>query len=108
SIPRFLFRVYTPRSDGFTDKTRVSLRDTTLKIPRSNKDIFATKTRVVTTRLIIDYIYSILFLIRYIFYRYYDIDDKSSLDDIYLLVVDTKALPVDTFIRDTDLISAFE
>ncbi|KAF2158286.1 hypothetical protein M409DRAFT_38381, partial [Zasmidium cellare ATCC 36951] len=124
---RFLFRVYTPRSDGFTDETRASSRDAALKIPGSNKDIFATKTRAVTARLIADHMWwardqgdarrrdnlvswssSMLFLIRYIFYRHYDMDDKSSLDDIHLLVVDTKALPADTFIRDTDLISAFE
>ncbi|KAF2158345.1 hypothetical protein M409DRAFT_33905, partial [Zasmidium cellare ATCC 36951] len=127
SIPRFLFRVYTPRSDGFTDETRASSRDAALRIPGSDKDVFATKTREATARLIADHLWwerdqgdtrrrdnlvswssSMLFLIRYMFYRHYDIADKSSLDDIHLLVVETKALPAHTFIRDTDLISAFE
>ena len=51
---------------------------------------------------------SMLFLIRYIFYRHYDSNDRSSLHDIHLLVIDTEKFPARTFIRGCDLISAFE
>ena len=49
-----------------------------------------------------------LFLIRYMFYRHYDSADGSPLGDIHLLVVDTEVFPPHTFIRDSDLIQAFE
>jgi hypothetical protein len=122
-IPRFLFRVYTPRSDGFTDNEEASSRDATSKEHESNEDIFATQTPEATAELIADHLWwtrkersdnlvswssSMLFLIRYIFYRHYDSNDRSSLHDIRLLVVDTEQLPGHTFIRDSDLISAFK
>ena len=122
-IPRFLFRVYTPRSDGFTDKEEASSRDATSEEHESNEDVFATQTPEATAQLIADHLWwtrkersdnlvswssSMLFLIRYIFYRHYDGNDRSSLHDIRLLVVDTEKLPAHTFIRDSDLISAFK
>ena len=49
-----------------------------------------------------------LFLIPYIFHRHRDGNDGSSLHDIRLLVIDTEKFSTRTFIRDTDLISAFK
>ena len=51
---------------------------------------------------------SMLCLIHYIFYRHYDKNAGSSLRDIRILVTDTENFPARTFIRDTDLISAFK
>lgn len=122
-IPCFLFRVYTPRSDGCTTETESSSRDATSEKYGSDEDIFATQTPEAAANLIADHLQwtkgdrsdnlvswssSMLFLIRYIFYRHYDSNDRSSLDDICLLVIDTKKFPARTFIRDSDLISAFE
>jgi len=122
-IPRFLFRVYTPRSDGFTDETTACSRDATAEKHGSNEDIFATQTPCATAKIIADHLWwtrdersdnlvswssSMLFLIRYIFYRHYDSTDESSLHDIHLLVIDTERFPARTFIRDSDLISAFK
>lgn len=122
-IPRFLFRVYTPRSDGFTDEEEASSRDATSEELGSNEDIFTTRTLEATASLVADHLWwtrenrsdnlvswssSMLFLIRYVFYRHYDSNDRSSLHDIRLLVVDTEKFPAHTFIRDSDLISAFE
>ena len=51
---------------------------------------------------------SIFFAIRYMFYRRYDHKDGSRLEDISLLVLDTSKFLSGTFIRDLDLIAAFE
>jgi hypothetical protein len=126
-IPRFLFRVYTPRSDGFTNETVASSRDAASELRGSNEDIFATNKLYETAELVADHLWwtrdqedqrrrdnlvswssSMLFLIRYMFYRHYDSADGSPLGDIHLLVVDTEAFPPHTFIRDSDLIQAFE
>ena len=126
-IPRFLFRVYTPRSDGFTNETVASSRDAASELHGNDEDIFATNTPAETAKLVADHLWwtrdkenerrrdnlvswssSMLFLIRYIFYRHYDSADESHLGDIHLLVVDTEAFPPHTFIRDSDLIQAFK
>jgi len=89
----------------------------------SDEDIFSTRTPEATAALIADHLWwrkgprrdnlvswssSILFLIPYIFHRHHDNNDGSALRDIRLLVVDTEKLPAHTFIRDIDLVSAFE
>jgi hypothetical protein len=126
-IPRFLFRVYTPRSDGFTNEAIASSRDAASELHGSDKDIFASDTLCKTAELVADHLWwtkdqgdarrrdnlvswssSMLFLIRYMFYRHHDSADGSPLDDIHLLVVDTEAFPPHTFIRDLDLIQAFQ
>lgn len=126
-IPRFLFRVYTPRSDGFTNETVASSRDAASDLHGNDEDIFATNTPRETAKLVADHLWwtrdeegerrrdnlvswssSMLFLIRYIFYRHYDSADESLLGDIHLLVVDTEQFPPRTFIRDSDLINAFK
>ncbi|KAH9811372.1 hypothetical protein Tdes44962_MAKER10401 [Teratosphaeria destructans] len=119
-VPRFLFRVYTPRSDGFTDDTVVCSRDANAGKPGSTKDVFATQALPATAKSIADHLRwywndsgdnlvswssSMLFVIRYIFYRHHN--DKTPLDKIHLLVLDTKKFPVGTFIQDLDLISFF-
>ena len=122
-IPRFLFRVYTPWSDGFTDEGQASSRDVISGEHGSYEDVFATQTPTATAHLIADHLWwtreersdnlvswssSMLFLIRYMFYRHYDSNDGSSLRDIHLLVIDTEKFRAHVFIRDSDLISAFE
>lgn len=117
-IPRFLFRVYTPRSDGFTNETIASSRDAASELHGSDKDISATDTLYETAELVADHLWwtkdqgderrrgnlvswssSMLSLIRYMFYRHYDSADGSPLEDIRLLVVDTEAFPPHTFIE---------
>lgn len=122
-VPRFLFRIYTPISDGITNEHQASSRDAAAGKQTSNEDIFSTSTLETTAIQIADHLWwrrwrrddnlvswssSALFLLLYIFYRHHDSSDGSSLDDIRLLVVDTKKFQDHTFIRDTDLISAFK
>lgn len=89
----------------------------------SNEDVFTTGTLNATAIQIADHLWwrrlprnddlvswssSILFLLLYIFYRHHHSSDESSLHDIRLLVIDTEKFPARTFIRDTDLLSAFK
>lgn len=122
SVPRFLFRISTPQSDGFTDDTVALSRDAAAEKHGSIVDVFATQTLSATAESIADHLWwrryertdnlvswssSMLFVIRYIFYRHHDCNDQSSLADIHMLVIDTKEFPAHTFIQDLDLISAF-
>lgn len=123
SVPDFLFRVYTPESDGLTNEEEASSRGAVAEEYGHNEDIFATETLEATAQRVADHLWwaeggrrdnlvswssSILFLIRYVFYRHYNNRDGSSFHDIRLLIIDTKKFPAQTFIRDLDLISAFE
>lgn len=55
-IPRFLFRVYTPRSDGFTNETVASSRDAASELHGNDEDIFATNTPCETAKLVADHL----------------------------------------------------
>ncbi|KAK3615710.1 hypothetical protein LTR56_026429 [Elasticomyces elasticus] len=122
-VPRFLFRIYTPKSDGFTDEHEASSRDATSEAHKSNEDVFSAQTPEAIATRIADHLWwrklarsdnlvswssSMLFLVPYIFYRHHESSDRSSLHDIRLLVIDTERFPARTFIRDSDLISAFK
>ena len=50
---------------------------------------------------------SLSFALQYIIYRHIESRDGSSLDSIYLCIIDTDSFPKGTFIRDIDLISAY-
>src|ERR1700722_578744 len=50
---------------------------------------------------------SLLFALQYIFYRHTDSRDGSSLDKIYLCIVDTVSFPKGIFLRGMDLINAY-
>lgn len=50
---------------------------------------------------------SLLFVLQYIFYRHTRWKDRSSLDKIYLCVIDTVSFPNGVFLRDIDLIYAY-
>ncbi|KAK5734040.1 hypothetical protein LTS12_026797 [Elasticomyces elasticus] len=51
-VPRFLFRIYTPKSDGFTDEHEASSRDATSEAHKSNEDVFSAQTpEAIATRI---------------------------------------------------------
>jgi len=51
---------------------------------------------------------SLLFALQYIFYRQTDSRDGSPLDHIYFCVIDTTRFPEGVFLRDLDLIRAYQ
>ena len=124
-IPRYLFRVASSKSDGETNTTwvrsKLACRDRTSSL----EDIFSllsdekrtTVARTLNMHLrwwpgnpddnFVSWTSSLLFVLQYIYYRYWSEKYGSSLKEIGLYVIDTKQFPLGTFIRDLDLIDTF-
>lgn len=126
NIPRFLFRIATPRSDGVTNETWVHSQSALENAPLSQEDIFSNlnpQKRINVAGTLnkhlrwwpkdgpednfISWTSSLLFALRYIYYRFSSSRDGSSLQKIKLCVVDTTRFPRGAFVRDLDLIEAF-
>ncbi|KAL5333319.1 hypothetical protein BJX70DRAFT_381438 [Aspergillus crustosus] len=125
-IPRYLFRIVSPHSNGYTDSTWVHSQAAADNIPSSREDIFLNlgrdKQEAVALTLLfhlrwwskddmadnfVSWTSSLLFALQYIYYRHWSNRDGSDLKDIKLFVVDTTLFPRGTFMRDIDLINAF-
>lgn len=125
-IPRYLFRVVTPRFDGETNETWVRSESAYRNRESSIEDIFFgldTKKRTAIAQTLnlhlrwwpkrglednfVSWSSSLLFALRYIYYRHFSSKDGSRLEDIKLYVIDTTRFSTGTFIRDLDLIDAF-
>ncbi|EDN08841.1 predicted protein [Histoplasma mississippiense (nom. inval.)] len=125
-IPRFLFRVASPRSDGETNETWVRSESASRDKVRCQEDTFSAlnseRRRVIARALnehlrwwpkynsndnFVSWTSSLLFALQYVFYRHLSASDGSSLEEIKLYVLDTTRFPRGTFIRDLDLIGAF-
>ena len=121
-IPRYLFRVYTPKSRGITDAIWTKSMDARLgSLIPSDRDIFARDNdRQVAGMLhrhlnwwmgqednLVSWTSSLLFAIMYIFYLHASSRDGSAFGSIFLCVVDTTDLPRGVFLRDMDLIEAY-
>jgi hypothetical protein len=125
-IPRYLFRVVSPRSDGETNATWVRSASASQNTDSSLEDIFfnlnsgkrTTIARALNLHLrwwpknglednFVSWTSSLLFAIQYIYYRHLSSKDGSNVEEIKLYVIDTTLFPRGTFIRDLDLIEAF-
>lgn len=129
-IPRFLFRVASPLSDGETSETWVRSEAAVTRNGRNLlplKDIFDnldSEKRTVVARTLnqhlrwwpkdrdlednfMSWTSSLLFALQFISYRHLSSRDGSSLEEIKLYVIDTTLFPRGTFIRDLGLICAF-
>lgn len=121
-IPRYLFRVYTPRSDGRTDDRWVESRDALNGRISAREDIFQTTDPALTAELVSHHLWwsrcprednltswtsSFLFAIQYTFYRNSSAKDGSPMRDVRICVIDTRKFNPGVFIRDMDLIVAF-
>lgn len=125
-IPRYLFRVASPHSDGNTNETWVRSDSSYRNKASSMEDIFfnldaekrAKIAQILNLHLrwwpkhgaednFVSWTSSLLFAIQYIYYRHLSPKDGSSLPEIRLYVIDTTRFPRGTFIRDLDLINIF-
>jgi hypothetical protein len=125
-IPRYLFRVASPKSAGTTNETWVRSESASQNGNSYTDDIFfdlniekrTTIARILNLHLrwwqkhglrdnFVSWTSSLLFAIQYIYYRHLSHKDGSSLEQIKLYVIDTKQFPKGTFLRDLDLINAF-
>jgi len=122
-VPRYLFRVFTPRSDGETSRDLVRSRDhvnghgtAPITLDVSECEAPSETAYLIWSHLmwknfardnLMSWTNSLLFAIQYAFYRHAHWKDMSAFRDINILVVDTVEFPADTFICDVDLINAF-
>ncbi|KAL9124114.1 MAG: hypothetical protein Q9217_006523 [Psora testacea] len=122
-IPRYLFRVSTPRSDGITDALWTKSKDVRKNRPYNKVNILARQDKSEVARMLnihlrwwgtlldpdnlVSWTSSLLFALQYVFYRHYSSKDRSSLDRIDLCVVDTATSPKGVFVRDMNLIHIF-
>ncbi|KAL4739852.1 hypothetical protein BDV11DRAFT_214855 [Aspergillus similis] len=116
NIPRYLFRIVSPRSDGETDAEWMRSDAAARNTVSSRADIFTDlnpqNRSVIACTLnrhlrwwvkdefddnFVSWTSSLLFALQYIYYRHQSKKDRSSLDDIRLY----------TFLCDLDLINAF-
>lgn len=118
-MPRYLFRVFTLKSDGTTDRFWVKSQDAKYSRASSTVDILSMDDDLLVARMLnkhlrwwgkdnlVSWTSSLLFALQYIFYRHTDSRDGSSMDKIYLCIVDTVSFPKGVFLRDMDLINAY-
>ncbi|KAM3497795.1 hypothetical protein MY10362_008868 [Beauveria mimosiformis] len=120
-MPRYLFRVFTPRSQGMTNRSWTRSMDARHEFPNWATDIFARTDRRQAAEMIdrhlrwwkgaddnlVSWTSSLLFALVYVFHLHANIRDMSKFEDIFLCMIDTKNIPDNVFIRDMDLIAAF-
>lgn len=121
-VPRYLFRVFTPKSDGLTDKIWAKSKDATNGNAKSDIDMFSRNRSSMAAMLnrhlrwsgkddesdnLVSWTSSLLVALQYIFYRHSHYKDGSKLNKIYLCILDTTSFPSGVFLRDMDLISAY-
>ena len=115
-IPRSLFRVFTEKSCGTTNKTWAKSKDARDAAEDYSVDLFARddKNRVadmISRHLwwnegsdnLVSWTSSLLFALVYIFHRRANKRDRSIFDNISLCVIDTTCFLPGVFIRDMDL-----
>ncbi|KAF2787277.1 hypothetical protein K505DRAFT_353938 [Melanomma pulvis-pyrius CBS 109.77] len=120
NIPRYLFRVYTPRSCGITDTSWTKSKNSRYGNQASRHDIFArTDDKAVAAMLhrhlmwqkgddnFVSWTSSLLFALVYIFHLHASLRDGSEFMDIHLCIIDTTRFARGVFLRGLDLIQAY-
>lgn len=120
NIPRYLFRVFTPKSAATTDESWARSWNARHEIPASKLDIFANTNDKAVADMVhrhlmwlkgednfVSWTSSLLFTLVYIFHLHANRNDASKFDEINLCIIDTTRFPRAVFIRDLDLIDAY-
>ena len=120
-VPRYLFRVYTPKSRGSTDRIWTKSMDAKDDKESSQLDIFARDDKEAVAAMLnrhlrwqegnednlVPWTSSLLFALVYIFHLNANPRDRSAFGAISLCVVDTSGFIPGVFLRDLDLIREF-
>lgn len=120
AIPRYLFRVYAPKTAASTTLDRVESVSAVVGAPSSRTCLFdldkSTAADMVDKHLqweetsapdnLVSWTSSLWTALLYIFYRH--AHDSALFGDIYLYIVDTSKFSDKTFMCDLDLIRAFK
>jgi len=122
AIPRYLFRISTPRSACSIDDVWAKSADAVLTPELSGDDIFQTRSdseaaHSVANHLnwrrgqgssnLVSWTSSLLYALQYVLYRHVDRRDGPDMADIEICVIDTTEFEPRVFIRDMDPIEAF-
>ena len=125
-IPRYLFRVFTPRSCGITDNTWTKSIDAMYAAVHSKTDLFARVNKHQVAGMInkhlrwfkgssdnlVSWTSSLLFALVYIFHLRAttrdDTRDRLTFENIRHCITDTTCFTEGVFIRDMDLIRAYK
>ncbi|KAK3944048.1 hypothetical protein QBC46DRAFT_417044 [Diplogelasinospora grovesii] len=121
-VPRYLFRVFSEKSDGSSKADWIKSVDATSGRRDGRVDIFDCSDARVAVMLLehlqwwpktggrdnfTSWTSSLLFAIYYAFFRSRSTRDGSSLTDISLCIVDTTLFPRGVWLRDMDLLTAY-
>ncbi|KAK0513941.1 hypothetical protein JMJ35_003663 [Cladonia borealis] len=120
-IPRYLFRIFTPKSCGMTDTSWTKSMDARYTPEKSRVDIFARQDNeqvasMLNTHLrwreglednFVSWTSSLLFALIYIFHLHANSRNGSAFDNIFLCIIDTTNFPKEVFLRDMDLIQVY-
>ncbi|KAL7931831.1 hypothetical protein V8C35DRAFT_308686 [Trichoderma chlorosporum] len=122
NTPRYLFRVFTPWSQGSTSSTWVRSMDAKNGTADSTMDLFSRPPALTAQKIhrhlqgwgldddrdnLVSWTSSLLFALVYIFYLRVKISPEMNFDNIEVCVIDTSSFPDGVFVRDLDLIHAY-
>ena len=125
--PTYLFRLYTPKSAGRTNAEHVSPPAylNRPKVPHRrasscNLDLLQLPSKIAAWRLsdhllwkcggccnLMSWSSSLLLVLQYALYRHEDWRDRSSLSEIFIIMIDTRGFPQRTFLRDLDALDYY-
>lgn len=121
STPTYLFRLYAPATRGTTNTNEVS-SPTPKGSSASNQDLFGLPEKEAAAILrqhlfwecqqnencnLMSWSSSLLSVLKHGFYRKETDRDHPTLDDIHILILDTRLFPKGTFIRDLEVLGRF-
>src|SRR5450756_949902 len=122
-IPRYLFRIFTPMSDGETDRFWAKSKDASNDrsdcgediLSRDNEEEVASmlsrhlnwKSTYEDSDNLVSWTSSLLFALQYIFYRHTNSKDGSTYNQISFCVIDTTKFSKGVFLRDMDLMRTY-
>ncbi|KXH69608.1 hypothetical protein CSAL01_12759 [Colletotrichum salicis] len=120
--PRYLFRIFSPKSCGITDKTWTKSMDARYAAADCKTDIFLRVDKHKVAGMIyshlnwlespsdnlVSWTTSLLFALVYVFHLRANARNASTFANIFLCIVDTTCFPQRVFLRDMDLIRAYK
>ena len=121
-VPRYLFRVYAPRTAGQTTDSYVTPPASTCGRAEKTRDIFRLPPAEAATRLnehlrwspshepkcnLMSWTSSLLFALQHGLRRHNTDHDKPELSQISLLILNTRGFPIGTFIKDMEIMEVF-
>lgn len=132
-VPRYLFRVYSPKTAGHTSTSNVtapaweSSKKDNKGIEEKKKDLFD-RSSVKVVKLLYEHIWwskgrlgdheeecnlmswtsSLLFALQGGLHRYHSDKPRPKMAEIFVLVIDTHGFPKGTFLRDLEALDAFK